>query len=185
MYRGDVLAGYGQSGTEKGITGDKSRYSRVRSPDRDTCPLMGGRVTGWRSLPSQATGRLYLLVATCTAFGNLDSEHLSAGTFLVNVYTLFRLRHIVSLSIHPSVCLCVHDASKRFESLSFTRRTNVEARRSKIVDFIVEGIGFNLKWNFDNSCVPTTTTTTTRNGSLFPTWRWSRFPPRAWLTTFE
>lgn len=60
---------------KEGITGDKSDYSRVWSPNRDTCPLMAGRVTGWRSLPSEATGRLYLLAATCTAFGKLDFEH--------------------------------------------------------------------------------------------------------------
>jgi hypothetical protein len=31
----------------------------TRGPDRDTCPLMAGTVTGWRSLPSQPYGRLY------------------------------------------------------------------------------------------------------------------------------
>jgi len=31
----------------------------TRGPDRDTCPLMAGTVTGWRSLPSQPHGRLY------------------------------------------------------------------------------------------------------------------------------
>lgn len=76
MYRGVCQDSVYVARSNRGsITGDKSHCPRVRSPDRDTCPLMAGRVTGWRSLPSQATGRLYLLAATCTAFGKLDFEH--------------------------------------------------------------------------------------------------------------
>lgn len=147
---------------------------------------MGGRVTGWRSLPSQATGRLYLLVATCTAFGNLGCicPQVHSSWTCTRCSVSATRGHIVRLSIYPSIypSVCLSCARSRLEQtfwISFfllaTNRESVGARRSKIVDFIVEGIGFNLKWNFDNSCVPFSPTT--RNGSLFPTWRWSRFPP--------
>lgn len=54
----------------------------AQGPDRDTCPLMAGTVTGWRSLPSQPTAasipRGYV-----RGFpkARLPFRHLSAGTF--------------------------------------------------------------------------------------------------------
>ncbi|KYN42398.1 hypothetical protein ALC56_03158 [Trachymyrmex septentrionalis] len=55
----------------------------AQGPDRDTCPLMAGTVTGWRSLPSQPT-----VVSIPRGYvrgfpkARLPFQHLSAGGFL-------------------------------------------------------------------------------------------------------
>lgn len=74
-------------------------------------------VNGWQShrvaiiAKSSYGPPLSVLVATCTAFGKLDSATSVRSWYsIVNVYTLF---HIVRTSIHPSIAI-------RFESLSFT-----------------------------------------------------------------
>jgi len=94
----------------------------TRGPDRDTCPLMAGTVTGWRSLPSQPPTAASIGRGYVHGFpkARLPFRHLSARYLRLASQVHMYVRVYVCVYVRTCVAMCVH-AGKRPDSLLAAR----------------------------------------------------------------
>lgn len=127
----------------------------AQGPDRDTCPLMVGTVTGWRSLPSQPTaasiprGYVHGFPKARLPFRHLSARYLHVCTYMFTRQQRIKLCNCCVFFpslFFANLCVCVCEGI----NFGFSFCGGARAQQGKRTRF-PESLGLQLTMESDST----------------------------------